>query len=218
MGTLMNVSELIRKVKLVFWDFDGVIKESVDIKTGAYVSLFERYGPELADRVKLHHEANGGMSRFIKFPLYLEWAGETVTSNLVNKLCDEFSLLTFNGVINAPWVPGAEAYLRNNTYDQIFVLVSATPKEELIKILQELDLNKVFSAIYGAPTGKNEAIADILSSKKMLIEDSVMIGDAVADYEAAFANNVSFILRRHTSNINSFSRFIGYAVNNISEL
>ena len=36
----INASELLKRAKLVFWDFDGVIKESVDIKTQAYLLTF----------------------------------------------------------------------------------------------------------------------------------------------------------------------------------
>jgi len=54
--------------KLCFWDFDGVIKESVEVKTQAYFSLFELFGPGVASKVRKHHIANGGMSRLINSP------------------------------------------------------------------------------------------------------------------------------------------------------
>ena len=63
------------KYDLIFWDFDGVIKESVSVKTDAYVKLFKPYGSDVCKQVKNHHLANGGMSRFNKIPLYLKWVG-----------------------------------------------------------------------------------------------------------------------------------------------
>ena len=45
--------------KLYFWDFDGVIKDSVDVKTQAYFQLFEPFGLDVAERVRQHHEAMG---------------------------------------------------------------------------------------------------------------------------------------------------------------
>ena len=62
------------KYDLIFWDFDGVIKESVSVKTDAYLELFRPYGSDVCKQVKNHHLANGGMSRFDKIPLYLKWA------------------------------------------------------------------------------------------------------------------------------------------------
>ena len=61
---------ILDRFKLCFWDFDGVIKESVEVKTQAYFSLFEPFGFDVANKVRMHHIANGGMSRFDKLPSY----------------------------------------------------------------------------------------------------------------------------------------------------
>ncbi len=218
MDKTVTAAEAVKKARLVFWDFDGVIKESVDVKTKAFVALFQQYGSEIADKVKQHHEANGGMSRFIKFPIYLQWVNETVTPERINELHKQFSALSFDGVIKAPWVTGAEEYLRSNIHRQLFVVISATPQHELESILHELDLDSVFFAVYGTPATKKDAIAEMLHQQQLPAEDAIMIGDAIADYEAALANKVPFLLRKHTSNLNSFPNYAGYAVDNMSEL
>ena len=125
--------------KIIFFDFDGVIKDSVDVKTQAFYSLFEPFDLNIAEQVKKHHEANGGMSRFDKFPLYLKWAGQEPSDENVAEFCERFGQLVLQGVINSPWVKGVEYYLRTNTYNQLFIVVSATPQEELEYILKELD-------------------------------------------------------------------------------
>ena len=70
--------------KLIFWDFDGVIKESVSIKTTAFVKLFENFGSEVTAKIKMHHEDHGGMSRFKKIPIYLRWANIAPTKSNIN--------------------------------------------------------------------------------------------------------------------------------------
>ncbi len=97
-----------RAARLMFWDFDGVIKESVDVKTRAFMRLFEPYGVEVVALVRAHHEDNGGMSRFEKMPLYLRFAGIEPEDGRVAALCDEFHRLVRDEVIAAPWVRGAE--------------------------------------------------------------------------------------------------------------
>ena len=72
MGSSVTAAQLIKKSSVIFWDFDGVIKESVDIKGKAFQKLFEVYGTEVMEMVRIHHENNGGMSRFDKFPVYLK--------------------------------------------------------------------------------------------------------------------------------------------------
>ena len=56
---------------IIFWDFDGVIKDSVQIKSKAFGNLFAQFGNIISKRVIEHHESNGGMSRFEKIPIYL---------------------------------------------------------------------------------------------------------------------------------------------------
>lgn len=194
-GKYLNVSRLI-----IFWDFDGVIKDSVSVKTDAFFKLFLPYGAEVAGRVRIHHEENGGMSRFEKFPLYMRWAGEDPTEDRVKAFCEQFSRIVLQGVIDSPWVPGAEKYLRTNPHNQIFILVSATPQDEIEQILQALGLRRSFKAVFGAPTSKKEAIRTALESYKISPQDCLMIGDATADMEAARSNNVPFLLRLHATN------------------
>lgn len=124
--------------KLYFWGFDGVIKDSVNVKTQAYFHLFEPFGLGVAERVRQHHEANGGMSRFDKLPIYLQWAGLEPNKTTVNEYCERFSQKVLQGVIDAPWVAGVEQYLRSNSHQQVFILVSATPQDELEHILHAL--------------------------------------------------------------------------------
>ena len=63
------------KDKNIFIDFDGVIKESLDIKADAFESLFSKFGNDISQKIRKHHDKNSGISRFEKIPLYLEWAG-----------------------------------------------------------------------------------------------------------------------------------------------
>ena len=218
MGTKINASDLIKKAKVIFWDFDGVIKESVGVKTKAFQKLFVEYGNEVSEKIRIHHEANGGMSRFKKFPIYLEFANIEATDEKVNRLCEKFSDLVLDGVINSPWIPGAETFIRSNTNQQIFIVVSATPTEELLEIIERLNLRSSFESIFGAPTSKIEAIKASLHRLSIKAADAVMIGDASADLEAASINKVPFILRRHYSNYKLADSFAGIIINNLTEI
>lgn len=203
--------------RLVFWDFDGVIKESVDVKTQAFVRLFAPFGVDLAARVKAHHEAHGGISRFVKMPLYLGWAGQAVSEAHVHEWCDRFGHLVMASVVAAAWVPGAEPVLRQNPLQQRFVLVSATPTDELHEILKALDLGHCFEAVFGASTSKKAAIRQVLQETMEAPSDCVMIGDARADLDAANANDVPFLLRQHASNTTVFADYNGPAIKDLNE-
>lgn len=207
---------VIAPYKLIFWDFDGVIKDSVDVKTRAFVKLFEPFGPTIENRVRNHHETHGGMSRFEKLPLYLDWCGVEPTGQIVNSLSEQFSRMVVDAVINAPWVPGVEELLRRNPYDQQFFLVSATPKEELDQIVAGLELRTCFAEVFGAPVRKKDAISEVLLTSSLSSEASLMIGDSQEDLRAANENRVPFLLRRHPSCASSFQEYQGPSVNDFT--
>ena len=203
---------------VIIWDFDGVIKDSVEVKSVAYYLLFEPFGHDIAARVRIHHESHGGMSRFEKLPIYLQLAGEEESVTQVNEYCLRFSQLVTKAVIDAPWVPGVEVYLRSNPYSQKFILVSATPHDELIAILDALHLKACFFDIIGAPVSKKKAIAMTLAAHSFDPVDCLMIGDAREDQNAAQENNVQFLLRRHATNAQLFVDYTGKSVKDFTGL
>ena len=70
----------IDKYTHLFIDFDGVIKNSVDIKGHAFKELFREFGQDVMQKVYQHHTNNGGISRFDKIPIYLDYANIPITS------------------------------------------------------------------------------------------------------------------------------------------
>jgi phosphoglycolate phosphatase-like HAD superfamily hydrolase len=203
---------------LIFWDFDGVIKDSIEVKARAFFDLFKVFGKGVAERAREHHQSHGGMSRFDKVPLYLQWAGEEPSQSRVAEFCDRFGLLVLQGVIDAPWVAGVEAYLRSNPHRQAFSLVSATPQDELEQILQALSLAECFGEVFGAPTSKQDAICRSLANHRLAPQDCLMIGDARADFDAANINRVPFLLRSHQTNSTIFSDYSGPSIKDFIEL
>jgi phosphoglycolate phosphatase-like HAD superfamily hydrolase len=203
---------------LIFLDFDGVIKESVEIKTRAFVELFMAYGQDVASKVKKHHMENGGMSRFDKMPIYLKWAGINVDNNSVEFFSKQFGRLVVQGVIDSPWVPGVKDYLYCNSNLQKFVLVSATPKDEIDYILKILEIDSQFERVYGSPTKKYNAINTVLSEMDIALDKCLMIGDAYSDQQAASANNIDFLLRIHLSNEKIFQNYQGKFIKDFSLL
>lgn len=186
---------------MVFWDFDGVIKESLDVKTDAYGRLFSAYGLEIVNRVKAHHEANGGVSRFEKIPLYLDWAGLPCDKSRIEQFCLYFSEAVRDAVVDSPWVPGVHRYILDHFKRQIFVLVTATPQQEIEFILKRLQIAHCFWRVYGAPICKKDAIAMTLEEEGIDAKDALMIGDSETDLLAAKSNQVDFLLRQNKLNL-----------------
>jgi len=186
--------------KTIFWDFDGVIKDSVEIKSDAFEQLFSPFGNKVATRIRKHHEKNGGMSRFDKLPIYLEWVGEVLSIELLDEYARKFSQLVKQKVINSVWVVGILDYLDKNHSHQDFFLITATPQKEIEEIVLALKINNYFKAVVGAPTRKCDAMKQLLDEYKIKPEKTIMIGDSISDYNAALVNKIPFILRRTNLN------------------
>ena len=203
-----------KEFRIIFWDFDGVIKDSVEVKSAAFEQLFLPYGKEAANRVRRHHEAHAGVSRYNKIPLYLKWVGESADTQQVQRFCNRFSELVRQAVVDSAWVPGVREYLEAQSARQEFVLVTATPEKEMLDILHSLEIRNYFCEVHGAPKCKADSIGDVLLRLKCPPELALMVGDAEADLKAAEANSVVFMLRRTALNLDLQKRHAGPMLEN----
>jgi phosphoglycolate phosphatase-like HAD superfamily hydrolase len=181
---------------VIFWDFDGVIKDSIIIKGLAFESLFSDCNKEVLSQIRKHHLEFGGLSRFEKIPIYLKLAGISPTELNVKKYSEKFSHIVKQSVIDSPWVPGVFEYLESNYLRQKFILVTATPKIEIDEILTELNITEYFREVYGSPMIKVKAIALAIEKFQCDLKKTIMIGDSISDFNAAKNNNLPFVLRK----------------------
>lgn len=183
-------------IKAIFFDFDGVVVESVDIKTKAFIKLFEREGNDVIKKVVKYHLKNTGISRYEKFRyIYKKILNRTLDDKEFNILCSKFANLVVDGVLKAPYVKGAKEFLENYASEYKCFVTSATPQVELEEIILKRYMSHFFKSIYGAPTKKSDAVRNILMSEKIDNNVAVYIGDALSDYKAAKDNYVHFISR-----------------------
>jgi phosphoglycolate phosphatase-like HAD superfamily hydrolase len=206
------------KIKYIFFDFDGVLAESVNIKTEAFRKMYFPYGNDFAQKVVDHHLANGGMSRYEKVKVYNgEWLGEEITPEKIQILSQIFSDLVVDGVVNCEEVLGTNDFLTSaNDYRKY--IITGTPTIEIIPILERRNMSHFFEKIYGSPEKKDFWVKEILSKENILPEDCIFIGDALADYNAALANDVTFILRETKEAELLFKDYKGMRIKNLLNL
>jgi beta-phosphoglucomutase len=196
-------------ISTIILDFDGVILESVSVKTGAFRTLFS-FVPEHVEEIVQFHKDNGGMSRYDKFRyIYKNIIGQELTQQKFNELSDSFSRIVSNAIINAPFVPGAHEFLEIYYLKSSLYVVSATPEEELIQIIQKRGMSHYFRKVFGAPRKKTECITEILKLTGSPPESVIFVGDAKNDFEAAQVAGVHFIGRIKTGDENRFAGLTG---------
>ncbi len=180
----------------IIFDFDGVLVETMDIKTQAFCDLYQEHGVDIVEKVKNYHLANGGVSRYEKFRYFAEvLLGEKISEDELNNLGERFSKLVEGAVIKASWVAGAHEFLEKFYTEISFYVVSATPTDELKRIIQARKMNHYFQSVHGSPKKKGALINKIVSENDYKHDRVVMIGDATSDYDGAKEAGVKFIGR-----------------------
>lgn len=183
-------------IKIIFFDFDGVLVESVDIKTTAFARLFKNEGEGPVKEIVTYHLNNAGVSRYDKFRyIYKEILKRSLEGNEFNMLCDNFAALVIDEVVNAPYVNGAKEFLVDYASGYNCFIVSATPQQEIEEIVIRRNMRNFFKQIYGSPTQKADAVKMVLAEEGIEPLCAVFIGDALSDYMAAAANKTNFVAR-----------------------
>lgn len=180
----------------VFFDFDGVLAESSDIKTRAFTAMYEEHGPEIVDAAIAHHRRHGGVSRRKKIRYYHKYLlGVRLSEADVDALARRFSGLVEDAVVAADWVPGAAEFLAAHHRRLPMFVVSGTPHGELERIIERRGMGGYFTAVRGSPPSKVPIIRELLAAHGLAPERVLFVGDSMTDYDAAMATGLDFIGR-----------------------
>lgn len=177
-----------------FFDFDGVLADSVEVKTEAFAKLYEPYGREVVVQVIEHHRRYGGMTRADKFRYYhRNYLGRELSENEMAELCQQFSELVVDEVVAAPEIRGAGDFLRKWCFGLPCFVISATPEEEIREIVRRRGMTNYFKEVLGAPVSKHDNLARLLNTFGLNPSKCCLFGDAESDYIAAHGCGVEFI-------------------------
>ena len=165
-------------IRTVIFDFDGVVLESADVKTEAFIDLYAEHGPEEVARVREHHLANLGISRFKKF----EWIAEHILGVAMSAaereaLGVKFSDLALGKVLTAPFVGGAEVALMSLAEQMPLFVASGTPHGELALIVERRGLSPRFREVHGSPAEKPAIIEDLRTRFGFAKHEVLFVGD-----------------------------------------
>jgi phosphoglycolate phosphatase-like HAD superfamily hydrolase len=190
-------------IRAAVFDFDGVVLESVEIKTVAFRRLFADH-PQ-GERMVEYHLANGGVSRFEKFRWFYEQVrGETLAEARSVELGDRFSELVLDEVRRCAFVPGAHELLERLAAEIPLFVASGTPEDELRGIVEHRGLSGLFTGVYGSPPTKAQILRRIVADQGIAAGDLVFVGDAMTDYAGAAGAGVPFVGRVPEGESNPF--------------
>ena len=155
--------------KLWIFDFDGVLLDSVGVKTAAFGKMYSHYGENIQAKVVEYHEKNGGMSRFDKFRHFeSNVLGMEVSEREIEHLSEKFSNIVLQDVIDSPEVQGADKVLEFcEKNGHICAIASATPERELNTIVTKKGWQSKFASALGSPATKSENITKLIHEYSM---------------------------------------------------
>lgn len=174
-------------LKCLVFDCDGVLLDSVPVKTRAFARLAEPYGPEARDRFVMFHTVHGGISRYRKFEWFFrEILGREITPDESRDWGEKFSEYALDEVRKCEMIPGALETLKAWRGKLPMYVCSGTPREELGVVLTERGLASYFSDIYGSPPAKAQLLELIIREQPLITPDeALMVGDSITDLDAA---------------------------------
>ena len=206
-------------IKAIFWDFDGVIADSVNVKTDAFYELYLPYGKEVAEKVKEYHLANGGVSRFKKFEYWeTELLGKPapVPQSVIDDLASRFSSLVMEKVIKAPYIKGVYDTIVKYSTKVSNYIISGTPEGEMKDIINGRGLTPYFKDVLGSPETKEALTTKLIKREGFDSREVIFIGDAPSDYRSAELNNTWFILRKHEDNVDLFKDYRSFVISDFT--
>lgn len=210
-------------IKAMFFDFDGVIIDSTQVKTDAFYDLFLEFGENNALSARSYHLENQGVDRFKKLQhvftniLHVDYSIE-----IQKEYSDRFSNMIFEKIIKCDFLPGIIEFLEILRKKSVkCFLLSATPNDELHKICFIKKIDIYFDKICGSPRSKVDHGKSIFSQFLFYNHEVNFFGDSSSDLYASdelgtkfvgvtyrnkslFSQNINTILDFTSNNVKQF--------------
>ena len=199
---------------MIFWDFDGVILDSMEIRNTGFREVLKNYPSNEVEKLIEYHNLNGGLSRYVKFRYFFEKIRkEVVFETELKELANRFSLIMKKLLVdNNLLIEDSVMFIKENHTKYQMHIVSGSDGNELRYLCNKLGLSNYFISIQGSPTPKIKLVSDLLDFHHYKNTNVILIGDSTNDYEAAHVNEVSFygynnpLLKKHNY-INNLKQF-----------
>lgn len=197
-------------IKNIFFDFDGVIAESVSAKTDAFEEMYLPYGKDIAAKVVEYHKLHGGVSRYEKFKYFhKEFLNKVINQDKVDELAIQFSNIVLDKVINSDEVLGANYFIKKYHTNFKFWIITGTPTSEIEVIVEKRKLTSFFIGLHGSPNNKRYWTENLIKKHNLKRDEIVFLGDATTDMDAADFSKTHFALRENDENKEIFKDFKG---------
>ena len=196
-----------KQLKAIFLDFDGVLTQSVNIKSDAFRTLYADQPEDVLAKIMAYHGTQDGISRVVKIKYCHEhFLGRPLSQQDLDQWVARYAQLVEKAVVRAPWVLGAKSLLASFHKSHLLFIVSGTPEDELKRVVEARQMTAYFKKIKGSPRSKADIVRDLMHDYELKPAECIFIGDAMADFEAAQKTGVAFLGRVDSDQHNPFPK------------
>ena len=193
---MTSVRETPRDIDAVFFDFDGVIVESNEVKIDAFRQLYAPYGEDVVTKVLDEHVRHEGVSRVVKLErFHREFLGITLDDGGLADLAEVYSGMVEDAVVACDGVPGALEALDAWSGKCPLYVVSGTPQDELRRITERRGLSGYFETVFGSPRVKPDIVGEELARIGVSADRALFVGDSMTDFDCAQVVGTRFLGR-----------------------
>jgi len=188
-------------INTILWDFDGVILDSMEVRNWGFREIFKSFETEKVELLLDYHKKNGGLSRYVKIRFFFEEIlNKKISDEDVLKYANNFSVLMKNELTNPEnLILDALDFIKQNHRKYKFHIVSGSDQNELRFLCEQLNIAHYFQSIHGSPTPKKELVSSLLKTNNYNMEETLLIGDSINDFEAARDNEIYFLAYNNPS-------------------
>jgi phosphoglycolate phosphatase-like HAD superfamily hydrolase len=197
-------------IKNILFDFDGVILDSMPIRGYGFKEIFKDFDNVLVNKLLDYHNQNGGLSRYVKIKyFYNKLLKQEISSEKIINYADKFSKIMKVELVDKRYlIVDTLKFIKKNYKKYNLHIVSGSDGKELQYLCQKLAIDDYFRSINGSPSHKNQLVEDVLRVNKYSIDETILIGDSINDYEAATVNGLDFYGFNNSELISVSSNYI----------
>lgn len=182
----------------ILYDFDGVIANTNNLKINAFEYALRDEPPNYVKKLIKYHIDNGGITRQEKFKYYLSFISKEDSNVKYNSFLKDFSNYCQMNIHTMSLINGVDSFVESVNDNKIpQYIISGGNRDEIVSYLDNKNLLKYFTVIYGNPTPKRSSMYELY--KNYCNGQGVYFGDAKLDYELARQYGMKFVFVKRFS-------------------
>jgi phosphoglycolate phosphatase-like HAD superfamily hydrolase len=190
---MTEVAALVRRARALVFDFDGTLVDSNPVKWQAFEACFAEF-PERREEILAYCRGHHAVPRGEKFRHVFEQILERpYTAEAAAALHRRFDALTTAEIAAAPEIAGAHRFVQQARRRGATALLSTTPHDTLLAILDRRGWSEAFGSVRGAPVAKGAWLQAWLAGQGLGPDQAVFFGDTAEDAQAAAAAGCAFV-------------------------